>query len=241
MPVKTTLSDEINIAELYRGGKTQKEICELLNVGRKRIKSALVRQGVNFRDKAETANKVKKTGEGHPHSISLPKQDVINMYESGMSAYEVADHFGVSEGVIRYRLRLWGEHVRDYVESTTVRFDRMTEAERIEHGLLIGNALKGKPHSYKRRCSLAKAREINVTHVGRGEKQIGDILIDQGFDITPQKAFGKYNVDIAINKERIAVEVFTGRSWLPGNEKDITKKIKYISDSGWKAIIIEKP
>lgn len=238
MPIKTTLSDEIHIAELYRGGKTQKEICELLNAGRKRIKSALVRQGVRFRDKSETANKIKKTGEAHPHSIPLPKQDVIDMYESGMSAYEVADHFGVSEGVIRYRLRLWGEHIRDYGESTTVRFDRMTEAERIEHGRLTSEALKGKTHSYEHRCALAKAREINITHVGRGEKQVGQILSDHGFNITPQKAVGKYNVDIAINKHRIAVEVFTGMSWLTSSGKRCSEKFKYLVNSGWKPVIV---
>jgi very-short-patch-repair endonuclease len=160
------------------------------------------------------------------------------MYESGMSAYEVADHFGVSEGVIRKRLRLWGEHIRDYGESTTVRLDRTTEAERIEHGRLISEALKGKAHSYEHRCALAKAREVNITHVGRGEKKIGEILSGHGFNITPQKAVGKYNVDIAINEHRIAVEVFTGLSWLTSSKKGYAEKFKYLVNSGWKPIIV---
>lgn len=242
MPIKATLSDELYIAQLYAAGKTQKEICDILGWGRKPVKSALVRQGVTFNDKRTSAMKCRKVGAEHPNSLKLPVQEIVTMYASGLSAYEIADHFGVNEGTIRRNLSSAGIKPRTTSECTILRFSRMTKEERVEHAKRTADALRGKTQSYEHRCALAKAREKNVTHVGAGEKHILEVLKEKGFEVTPQKAFGRYNVDIAVNEKLVAVEVYTGRSWLGAEKfKTVREKMEYIFSLGWKPIVVFAP
>ena len=59
----------------------------------------------------EKVHKGKRQPYGHvdkPLRIDLPKDEIIEMYNSGMSIYKIANRYGVSYNTIKRRIELWG-------------------------------------------------------------------------------------------------------------------------------------
>lgn len=91
-------------------GKTQKELCEMFDTHGGVIKRHLQEAGLEIR------------GRGGPNNLKypVPVDEVVQLYESGLTCREIGERFGVPTGRIEYVLHQAGVQMRsiaDYPES----------------------------------------------------------------------------------------------------------------------------
>lgn len=171
--------------------------------------------------------------------IDININDLLKLYNSGMLLCELGEYFGVNYNVIRNRLIEIGYPLRSISESHKISASRSTPEERRRRAKAAHDAVRGKRQSFEHRCKIAKTREIKQVGITRIERIAGKMLVDYGFSIVFQKAIGKYNVDIAITKPSIAVEIFGGHWHTTGHHAArFRKRIDYIINSGWLPVII---
>lgn len=113
-----------NSYNLQYGGKcsaqnesTKKKLSEKLKgreiLWRDAISKTMTKQWENeeYRLHMSKAHKGKRKPYGHvdkPLRIDLPKDEIIEMYNSGMSIYKIANRYEVSYNTIKRRIELWG-------------------------------------------------------------------------------------------------------------------------------------
>ena len=61
-------------------------------------------------------------------------------------------------------------------------------------------------------------------------------LAQRAVQFTPQKAIGRYNIDIAVEELRIAVEVNGDWHYFPDRAATDSKRREYLFDCGWRLI-----
>lgn len=166
--------------------------------------------------------------------------DLISLYNSGMSVNKLAKKFGCSRSAIGHRLKQRGITPRNMVEARRLWGSQMTQAEKAHMTAAAHAATKGVPQPYERLCERAITIERNYTKFASDAENIfADMLRSRGLDITQQKAIGKYNIDIAINKPPIAVEIFGGGWHSTGRHMArFQERVKYLADCGYRTIII---
>ena len=69
------------------------------------------------------------------------------------------------------------------------------------------NAVRKNGFSHDREVKLARLRQDRQTHVGKFEREIAKYLESQGIVTIPQFAWDRYNFDLFIPTNRIAVEI----------------------------------
>ena len=103
----------------------------------------------------------------------LPNQEIISLYESGMSELALAQKFNVSRGAIRNRLRDSGTHIRGQSEANVVSMGQMTLEERQNRTRSANNALRGAKQCVegrrKRAFNLESSAYENMTGIGEKE------------------------------------------------------------------------
>ena len=168
----------------------------------------------------------------------VPEDEVISMYQSGISELAIARHFGCSRNVIRRRILRSGIVPRDGKEANKLRYRETTEEYRQALTRAAHEARRGEmPHS--QRCHYASSREKtgNHSHFGPGEAELASFLEQKGFRFVRQKAIDIYNVDFAIG--HVAVEVTCATSRYRGGSAPANKRLKKILECGYSPITIE--
>jgi very-short-patch-repair endonuclease len=157
-----------------------------------------------------------------------------------MSIKAIANQFGVSRGLINKRLKSIGIVPRTRSDAMFVRMSQTSKKERIRLTKAAHDSIRGQKQNFEHRCKLAITLENKGIVKSLNERKLIKMLKDKGFDdIVPQKAFGPYNIDVALSKSRISVEIFGGGWHAHGlHAKRFAKRIKYILDCGWTPIII---
>ncbi len=102
------------LTDLYRSGKTQAEIAAIFNCSRGAVRYRLRKLGIIKNDPNGARFRRKQ----------LPKEMIINLYNSGLSCKEIADKLDVSYSVIYSRLKSWNVKTRNFTESNLVRYER---------------------------------------------------------------------------------------------------------------------
>lgn len=169
----------------------------------------------------------------------LPADEIISKYASGAHERELARDYGVERAVIKHLLVKNGIQRRGCLEANRLMMSKRTPAEHLKNTQAAHMAVKGKPQSDEFRRKVALGRERSGRLDSFGEKLIADELIKKGFEITPQKAVGRYNIDIAIPELCIAVEVFGGSWHANGSHADrFRERFNYLVDSGWVPVVV---
>jgi hypothetical protein len=181
--------------QLYMAGKTIKQIESATGVNSRHLYIALAGQGVPTR--------------GTPRTIgNLPAKEIADAYQSGESEYSLSKRYDVSRNVLRQRLVAQGVEIRSWSEAGKVRASKMTPKERAAQAAAAHNAVRGATRTYADLCKNALGRERVGRCASPGEQQMVDWLHMRGLGPIPQKAIGKYNVDVAMAP--VAVEVLGG-------------------------------
>jgi len=216
-------TDIDSIVNMYESGLSSIEISKKLGVCKATILKRLNSAGVVMRS----------------NKINIPISDIKRMYiDDLISENAIAAKFGVSRNVIRRLLNENGIHVRNQSESESVKWSKMDAKQRAKQVESAHKAMLAKPPEFHRdsaikqaiskEASLAKACDNEIAFIN-GFKKLG-------YTVTPQKAFGPYNIDIAINGT--AVEIH-GNGCHPHTHTYYRKRVMDLLKGGWSVIYIK--
>ena len=210
-----------DIIRRYQAGESVKELCREFGVTESWLFAERRRRGIIVSDKVGVFS------------------NIIDTYQSGVSELATARQFGVSRAKVRYQLLKAGIIPRNGSEANKLSLSRMTPLERSARTNAAHVAVRGRKVSVAEKELHAIACQNNLTEVSPLETILVDMLRAKGFTIVQQKAIGIYNVDIAIESCRVAVEV-NGGNWhtSPAHFRRDIKRIPYLFDRGWHLIII---
>jgi very-short-patch-repair endonuclease len=160
-------------------------------------------------------------------------------YDTGMSVKGLAKEFGVASSVIVSRLNELGIIPRNRSEAMYVRMSHTSLEERRRLTDAAHAAVRGVCQTDEHRCKIATTRQLNQTGISRTEFLFVEMLNKRGICSTQQKAFGRYNVDIALDEFPIVVEI-CGGGWhsFGAHAARYAERTKYILDRGLDVVVI---
>lgn len=165
--------------------------------------------------------------------------DLINRHNSGESIKKISEDTGIARITITRRMQSVGFNPRNRSESMFTRMADTTPEERARLTDAAHKAAKGRTQTFDEKVKRAITKERKGGFDSRVEELLAGCIEDRGFSVTPQKAIGIYNVDIAINETPVVVEVFGG-SW-HASGRHIARhrqRFDYLLDCGYYPIIV---
>ena len=169
----------------------------------------------------------------------VPHDEIIALYQSGVSELEIARRFNCSRQVIRRHLARENVTRRTVSEANKLRYAQTTKEYRQALTRAAHDAVRGTQYSHEEMCRRALSREHSgfVSHFGPGETEICNALSERGISFIRQKAVDIYNVDIAVG--HVAVEVTCNTSRYRGATAKVKKRIKKLLECGYSPVTIE--
>ena len=166
--------------------------------------------------------------------------DLVSRYQAGESELKLAGEFQVSRSVIRRRLVKAGITPRNGSQANIASMSLMTFKQRQARTAASHIVSKVRFQPLAEREMRAKTRERKGLGISKIEIILTEMLRDKGIpNITLQKAVGKYNIDIAIEEPRIAVEVYGGGFHSATRHiRREGERVPYLLNGGWNMVII---
>lgn len=192
-PNRRAIVDHAILQSMYDSGVSVKEMSKKLSVSEKVIRAHAAKIGIIF-----TRRK----------SIDLIA--LRERYDAGISVKGIAKEFGVAPSVILSRMDEIGIIPRNRSEAMYVRMGHTSVEERRRLTDAAHSAVRGVRQTDEHRCKIARTREAIGFKISRSETIFVEMLEEGGVFCTQQKAFGRYNVDIALNEFPIVVEICGG-------------------------------
>jgi very-short-patch-repair endonuclease len=84
----------------------------------------------------------------------------------------------------------------------------------------------------------ALGNEVSMSRVGPGEKELREALTLRGVTTHPQRAVGRYNIDLAAHP--VAVEL-TRETVHPMRRSKNRQRVEYLADRGWRTLYMWCP
>jgi len=175
-----------------------------------------------------------------PAKIEIPNLDnLIKRYQAGESALKLSREFVIERNVLRRRLMAAGITLRTNSEACSIRMSRMSIENRHAITANAHIAAKGRHASIEELEARAIVRQNSCSTQSPTERKFINLIRKKGIIVTPQKACGKYNIDIAIESDSVAVEIYGG-SWHANGRAAFRDKqrIPYLLDAGWHLVIV---
>jgi very-short-patch-repair endonuclease len=166
--------------------------------------------------------------------LVLPNQEIVSAYQAGESEYSISRRLQVSRNVVRRRLEAADVPVRSMSEAGLVRAAKLTREERERQASAAHATVKGTRQSPEQLLRRAAANESRGQFGSPGEEWLGQQLSVRGVQPVPQKAIGKYNVDLAVHP--VAVEVLGGGWHLA--KRHHAARTPHILDQGWALLFV---
>lgn len=160
---------------------------------------------------------------------------IVAAYLAGESEYALAQRLDVSRPVIRKRLVDAGVTIRRPSEAGIVRAGKMTKAQRATQAAAAQRAARRREVSEAELLTRARARERDGKFGSEGELFLAHLLESRDLLPVPQKAIGKYNIDMAA-AESVAVEVLGG-NWHSAKRTHAIRTPQ-ILNAGWHLIMV---
>jgi len=171
--------------------------------------------------------------------LRLSLHDIHRRYKAGESVKALADKAGCTRFRVNRILDDAGIVRRGSAAANRLMVSKRSSAENTRNTKAAHNAVRGRRQSEQHRCKIAATREQRQLGVSGSERELVSLLSAQGLSVTCQKAVGRYNVDVAIDAARIAVEVFGGH-WhtCRRHSERFRKRCDYLLDRGWLPVIL---
>lgn len=202
----------------YLKGEPVASVCIKYNIPRKAAFRALKERGVKIRP--------------YPPRIDyLPEDTICSLYLSGQSCLALSKQFSVRRAKINQILLNHGVQIRNGSTANFIRFGKMSASDRKKLSLKAHSMLRGSHYSIEKRIARAKHREETgfVSHIGFGERELGQALVEAGYSVIPQKAIYIYNIDLFVN-DSIAVELMSATSYGASNKPEQLQRLKYLTE-----------
>lgn len=168
--------------------------------------------------------------------LTIPTEEIVSRYIAGESELSLSKAFGVSRPTISGVLRRAGVARRGFAQNALVASSRTPE----QNAAIIAaahSAARGRVISNDELVRRAKTREQRRSNVSHHELFIERQLRLRELVGTPQKACGKYNIDLAVGP--IAVEIYGGGWHSHGRHiARAPQRFRYLFDEGWCCLVI---
>lgn len=173
-----------------------------------------------------------------PARVEVNEQAVINLYSSGASVLSMSKQFNVSRNAIERVIAKNKLPIRNGSEANLIRFKNASLDEKRKVVKKANEAMRKLPHAFHHESSIKQAisKEISLKKVGQFETDIIEYLKKFNYNPIPQKAFGTYNIDIAIGN--IAIEVHVN-SANPHAHPYFMKRIIMLLKGNWNVIYLK--
>lgn len=214
MPRVSPPIDRDELIRLYATGVSLGHLSRQFRTRSTRIRTELEQAGVHVRSRSE------QLAMTPPRTVEVDDIDgYVVRYLAGEGLNTLAIDANVAPGTMAKRLRGAGVAIRP----------RSTEAANV--------AARGSKRSPATLALRAARNAEALSHVGPHEQTFATLLNDLGCQYIQQHIVGKYNVDFALEAERVAVEVVSG-----GGNKSVAagrrERIEYLLDRGWHVVEI---
>lgn len=218
-------------AERYLAGESIEDIAKSCGVSPGPVRRIITQAGV-----MRSVTEAQRLRFGSPE---FQPEEVVRLYESGMSELAVSKSIGMSRDGVRRVLLAAGVKIRNRSEASYLRMSKLSKEERLVLAKAAHSSVRGVSHSEEQRAKVTLTRERLGSCTGEEEKRFAELLIARGIAVVPQKAIGRYNVDLGITESSIAVEIFGGHWHAAGDHAARhRKRIDYLLDRGWLPIIV---
>lgn len=204
--------------ELYLAGEPQAKILSATGISASSLHRERGRRGIPPR-----------------RNLRLDAAKIVADYVGGESEYAIARRLGISRASVRSRLVEQGVSIRRPSEAGLLRASRMEPDERAQQAKAAQAASRRKKVSLAELEVRARNRERDARFGSDGEVILAQMLEVRDLSPIPQKAIGKYNVDMAAS-ESVAVEVLGG-NW-HGAKRTHATRTPHILDAGWHLIFV---
>lgn len=163
----------------------------------------------------------------------LPGEEIAAAYLAGESEYSLSDRYLVSTSVIRRYLVAEEVPLRGRADAGRARAAGMTPDERKGQATAANAAVRGTKQSHEHLIARALTNEARGRQ-SPGEYRMARWLAFHRLEPIPQRAIGKYNVDLAIAP--VAVEILGGGWHL--EKRTHAHRTPEILDAGWHLVFI---
>lgn len=237
MPPKASAADIENAVADYLAGEGAEAVAARHGTSQSRLKAILVECG-QWRTREQTnAFRARRTSAGLLARSDLPTSEIVRRYQDGESVNALAQAFDVSRRAIELRLVNAGVELRSIKDANRLLASKRTPEENARLIRAAHAATRGVPMTFERKAKSAATRERHQVFVTPTERHLAELLTDRGCEVTPQKAVGPYNVDIATGS--VAVEIFGGGWHAYGvHRARSAERFRYILDQGWNLVIM---
>ena len=169
--------------------------------------------------------------------VQLDQADIARRYLLGESLLSLAKSLKVDRRAIEIRLRRAGVSKRSASEQKVIDNSRTSPEERQRRVAAAHEAKRGRPNSDEALARAAITREMQGQFGSPEERVLAALLAARGIHVTPQRAIGPYNADLA--NGRTAIEVFGGNWHSSGSHAArAPQRFNRFFAEGWNLVIL---
>lgn len=234
MPPKAPVPDMTDPIRRYQAGEPAEKLARELGVGGKTFRKWLTAAGVQVRTR----------GEASTVAFRLEMPDMTNpirRYLAGETAQALAGEAGVSIRTFQKWLTACGIQPRGMAEAALMRDYRMPAEARRVRASAAHTARRGNRNSLRHGLQRAATVERAGRAATKDEAELAFWLARAGYVPVLQKAIGVYNVDLALEELRVAVELNGITHVVPfyaDQRADPAVRLEYILNAGWSVLEI---
>lgn len=138
--------------------------------------------------------------------------EIIRLYTSELvGSPTIARRLGCDARTINKIIRSYGL-TRPQAESTKIRWDRLSESEKLERTAAAHAAATGRRRKPGESERVARGRDAWQATIGPHERKLAAMLEQRGVSFVQQLAVGQYNTDFALAGNAVFVEI-SGKGW----------------------------
>jgi len=166
-------------------------------------------------------------------------EEIVRLYIEGVSENALAKQFGTTRYIIGKTLREAGVKRRTQSESEAMKWSKMSPQQRQQQVKAAHDKVRGTKRSKEELLQRAMTRQENPT-LSNLEQQFLKMFKKYGVDVVSQYALETYNLDFAIPRDKIAIEI-DGGNWhdsIPKRKFDRGKEVLLVN-RGWKLIRVK--
>src|SRR5690606_36286310 len=169
--------------------------------------------------------------------IVLPSaRDAVDRYLAGASLNQLSKEFGIGRGPLGRILRQEGVKLRGKSDAELVKWKRLKrDPDAVTRQ--CGKAWSARRGQHDPPERLAARALTQSRRVGRFEDELRELVIGLGVPLSGQVCVGPYNLDIASEPLRFAVEVIGCGSGEKGTAR-LRERTKYLLGCGWRVVFV---
>lgn len=168
---------------------------------------------------------------------SLVTAEMRAAYTAGESLKSLSDRTGITRSILAAAIREAGGRIRGQREAELLKWSGRNRVEIERQCRAAWKASRGRERSQSEKELAARTNYERQTRIGKCERALATCLRENGLPIIQQFPFRQYNLDLAIETDRIAVEVFAVH---PDTSALIrarhTKRTKSLLSAGWTVV-----